>query len=191
MQQNGEINAARKKEKKRTDRLYISSLVPLIALPAVKKNLEREEVEDGVKFYALLDTGTDTSICIQELTEFLFERNPEHKIAIQFLEKQPNKYDCMRETLPVRQGDGKIVDIPVLNISFMETALSYKKGTSNQEIIEKYDLLKLDFPILSGEPRIDMILGTQEIRKFKVFEKCTSKKRPACHPLTRDHSLDL
>ena len=163
-QPNGKINAAKRKAKECTDEPDCSSLVPLMALTAVKRNPESEEVEDDVKFYALVDTGADTSICTRELAESLFEWNPEHKITIQFLEKQPDEYNCMRETLPVRQGDGRIVDIP--NISFIETTLPYKEGIPNQEIIAQYDLWKHDFPILNGEPRVDMILGAQEIRKF-------------------------
>ena len=158
-----------------------------MALTAVKRNPESEKVEDVVKFHALVDTGADTRICTRELAESLFEWNPEDKITIQFLEKQSDEYDCMHETLTVRQGDGKIVDIP--NISFIETTLPYKESIPNQEIIAQYDLWKHDFPILNGEPRVDMILGAQEIRKFKIFEECTWKKEPGCHPLVGDHSL--
>ena len=186
-QPNCKINATKEKEKVYIDEPDCSSLVPLMALTAVKRNPESEEVEDDVKFYALVDTGADTSICTRELAESLIEWNPEDKITIQFLEKQPDEYNCMRETLPVRQGDGKIVDIP--NISFIETTLPYKEGIPNQEIIAKYDLWKHGFPILNGEPRVDMILGAQEIRKFKIFEECTWKKEPRCHPLIGDHSL--
>ena len=186
-QPNGKINAAKGKAKECTDEPDCSSLVPLMALTAIKRNPESEEVENDVKFHALVDTGADTSICTRELAESLFEWNPEHKITIQFLEKQPDEYNCMRETLPVRQKDGKIVDIP--NISFIETTLPYKEGIPNQETIAKYDLWKHGFPILKGEPRVDMILGGQEIRKFKIFEECTWKKEPRSHPLIGDHSL--
>ena len=75
----------------------------------------------------------------------------------------------MRETSPFRQENGKIVNIP--NISYIETTFPYKEGNPNQELIVKYDLLKLDFPILSGESRVDMILGAQKIKKFKSLMK--------------------
>ena len=70
----------------------------------------------------------------------------------------------MREILPFRQGDGKIVDIT--SISFIETTFPYKEGINDQELIAKYELWKYDFSILNGEPSVDMILGAQEIRKF-------------------------
>ena len=106
---------------------------------------------------------------------------------MRFLEKQSDEYDCMRETLSVRQGAGKIVDIS--NISFIETTLPYKEDIPNLDLTAKYDLWKHDFSILNGEERVDMILGAQKIRKFLIFEECTWKKGPGCHPLVGDLSL--
>ena len=74
-QPNGKINTVKGIEKGYIDERDCSSLVPLMALTAVKRNPESEKVENDIKFYALVDTGADTSICTRELAESLFKWN--------------------------------------------------------------------------------------------------------------------
>ena len=75
-QPNGKINTVKGIEKGYIDEPDCSSLVPLMALTAVQRNPESKKVENDIKFYALVDTGADTSICTRELAEPLFKWNP-------------------------------------------------------------------------------------------------------------------
>ena len=65
--------AQKGKDKEYIDGPDCSSLVLLMALAAIKRNPVSDAVEDDLKFYALVDTGASTSICIRELAESLFE----------------------------------------------------------------------------------------------------------------------
>jgi len=89
--------------------------VLLIALTALKNGDGDSMIE--IPFYALLDTGVDTSICTRELAEELFGWTPNDKISIQFLEKASENYNCMKQTLRLKYGDNRMVTINKWHLS--------------------------------------------------------------------------
>ena len=87
-----------------------------------------------ISFYALVDTGADTSLCTRELAEKLFDWKPKDEISIQFLEKAAERYPCMKQTLRLRYDKTKIVELN--QISFIDTVLPYKECIPSDQVFK-------------------------------------------------------
>ena len=119
----GHINTARTNKKREVKNSKCNASVPLIALTAVRNDADEQAAD--ILFYALVDTGADTSLCTRELAEKLFGWKPKDEISIQFLEKAAERYPCMKQTLRLRYDKTKIVELN--QISFIDTVLPYKE----------------------------------------------------------------
>ena len=158
--------------------------VPLMVLKAVKTN---SKPETSIPFYALLDTGADSSICTKELAEELFGWKPKERISIQFLEETPKSYPCMKKSLCLKHGEETLVKLD--KVTFIDKTLPYKECVPGKEEFERHDLPQGCFPVLPGRRRIDMILGTKDMRRFRLWETCSWKESLSWEPLIGEHPL--
>ena len=157
----------------------------MIALTAVTNDADEEAAD--IPFYALVDTGADTSLCTRELAEKLFGWKPKDEISIQFLEKAAESYPCIKQTLRLRYDKTKIVELN--QISFIDTVLPYKECIPSDQVLRKFDLPEECFPVIQNERRIDMILGAQDMRQFKLLETCKWQEGLSQGPLVGKHPL--
>jgi len=169
-------------ERKRVDDCIAS--VPLIALTAIKEEAGKNRMRP---FYALLDTGADTSLCTRELADELFGWRPEDSISIQFLEKDVESYPCMKRQLVLKYGNGG--NVALQDVPFVNTKLPYHQCIPDRSILEKNGLAEDCFPVISGNRRIDMIVGAQDMRKLQLLEKCEWKDNEPCAPLLGYHPV--
>ena len=145
--------------------------VPLISLTAVKKEAGMERTKP---FYALIDTGADTSLCTRELVEELFGWNPEESINIKFLEKDSEDYPCMKQPLVLQYGNEE--NVALQDIPFVDAKLPYHQCIPNPSILQKYGLSEETFPAVSGDHRrVDMIFGANDMRKLQILKNCEWK----------------
>ena len=158
--------------------------VPLMVLKAVKTN---SKPETSIPFYALLDTGADSNICTKELAEELFGWKPKERVSIQFLEETPKSYPCMKKSLCLKHGDETLVKLD--KVTFIDKTLPYKECVPGKEEFERHDLPQGCFPVLPGRRRIDMILGTKDMRRFRLWETCSWKEILSREPLIGEHPL--
>ena len=158
--------------------------VPLMVLKAVKTN---SKPETSIPFYALLDTGADSSICTKELAEELFGWKPKERVSIQFLEETPKSYSCMKKSLCLKHGDETLVKLD--KVTFIDKTLPYKECVPGKEEFERHDLPQGCFPVLPRRRRIDMILGTKDMRRFRLWETCSWKESLSWEPLIGEHPL--
>ena len=67
--------------------------------------------------------------------------------------------------------------------------LPYKEGISSDQVLRKFNLPEECFPVIQNERRIDMILGAQDMRQFKLLETCKWQEGLSHGPLVEKHSL--
>ena len=139
-----------------------------------------------VPFFALVDTGADTTICTRELAEILFQWDLRDKISIKCLEKTPVEHPCMFQTLCLKYGDFDFVKLS--NVPFVETKLPYSECVPSNNLLDEYGLNGAQLCRDNVERRVDMILGSSDLRKFKVVETCVWKNS-LNDPLLRTHPL--
>ena len=155
-------------EKREVKNSECKASVLLIASTAVKNDADEQAAD--IRFYALVDTGADTSLCTRKLAEKLFGWKTKDEISIQFLEKAAESYFCMKQTLRLRYDKTKIVELN--QISFIDTVLPYKECIPSDQALKKFDLSEECFSVIQNESTIDMILGAQDMRRFRLLETC-------------------
>ena len=162
---------------------YFAS-VPLMRLTAIKTQ-GSEKVE--VPFYALVDTGADTTICNRELAERLFEWDPRASISIKFLEQTPEDHLCMNRTLCLKSGSTGVVELH--DVPFIDAKLPYSDCIPSDELLGMYGLQQHHSHVVQDERRVDMIFGAQDLRKFRVLETCVWQESDSSELLIGTHPL--
>ena len=158
--------------------------VPLMHLTAIKTQAS-EKVE--VPFYALVDTGANTTICNRKLAERLFGWDSRASISIKFLEQTPEDHQCMNRTLCLKSGSTSVVELP--GVPFIDAKLPYSDCILNDELLGMYRLQQHHSRVLQDERRVDMIFGAKDLRKFRVLETCVWQESDSFELLIGTHPL--
>ena len=140
--------------------------VPIMALEAVQYDNGR--VKKIVPFYALLDTGAERTLCTKYLAKKLYGWDPSDTSQLQFLEGEPKTYSCMKMPLQLKLASSSNV-IPMREVIFLDTKLPYSESIPDREILETHQASNAKFPVITGNRRIDMIMGAPHINEFGIF----------------------
>ena len=86
----------------------------------------------------------------------------------------------------MKYGDFDFVKLS--NVPFVETKLPYSECVPSNDLLDEYGLNGAQLCLDNVERRVDMILGSSDLRKFKEFETCVWKNS-LNDPLLGTHPL--
>ena len=161
--------------------------VPIMALQAVTYSSDGK-FSKCVPFYALLDTGAETTLCSRKLAEKLFGWRPEDSINLQFLDGKPKKFQCMTKHLYLKAISSQRI-VTMQDTVFLDSQLPCGQSIPSRDTLKQYPQVQGKFPIIAGSRKIDMILGAPHIHQFGLFFETTWVKTEPGEPKVGCHEL--
>ena len=93
----------------------------------------------------------------------------------------------MKQTLKLRYGETNVVEM--CDVPFVNIKLPYTQCIPDREVLQEHGFSDDSCQVVKGERRIDMILGTPDIRRFPLMETVKWSDSSPFNPLLGKYLL--